>query len=518
MRREFGMAWLVTKRELLDQMRDWRILIPMIVLTAFFPYLMTVAAQVAINYINQYGASLIGQQILPFLMLVVGFFPVTVSLVVALEAFVGEKERGTIEPLLTSPLQDWQLYLGKLMAGTIIPLTVSYIGIMLYLFGLWRQEIAWPNAAYTIQTLALTAVQTVLMVSAAIVVSTQATTVRSANLLASFIVIPVALLIQGESAMMFLGGTNETNNNVLWLAVVGVAIISGLIVRLGLVHFKRENLLGREIDVLNMGWVGKTFWKALSGYETPSGMGRYLSGRWKLFRKVEPDESQIISLPQAIWLDFQGIAAWYRFEIPKTLRKMSTAFWITLVLGIAGLLAAYFYVDGQVSAGSLDAERIDQAKTAIRTSVLGGGFSPTFLFWHNFQAELGIAALGVFSFGVLGLVVYIGNLSLIGGLLAASKIVGLSPVLVFITGILPHGIFELTSIVLISSAILYTGVELVTPKDGRTIGEAFILSFADLLKIFFGVCVPLLIVAALVEGWITPGIYDRYIQEALPIK
>jgi uncharacterized membrane protein SpoIIM required for sporulation/ABC-type transport system involved in multi-copper enzyme maturation permease subunit len=518
MRQQFGMAWLVTKREMLDQMRDWRILVPMIVLTAFFPYLMTVAAQVAINYINQYGASLIGQQILPFLMLVVGFFPVTVSLVVALEAFVGEKERGTIEPLLTSPLADWQLYIGKLMAGTIIPLTVSYIGIALYLFGLWRQEIAWPNVSYTIQTLALTAVQTVLMVSAAIVISTQATTVRSANLLASFIVIPAALLVQGESAMMFLGGTNGTNNNILWLAVLGVAIISGLTVRLGLVHFKRENLIGREIDILNMSWVAQTFWRAFSGSETAPALWRFLMGRWKLLRGAVPAESEMLPLQEALWLDFQGLGVWYRSEVPKTLRKMSTAIWITLALGIVGLLVAYFYVDTQVSAGNLNAEKINQAKIAVRDAVLKAGISPQFLFWHNFQAELGITALGLFSFGVLGLVAYIGNFSLIGGVLAASKIVGVSPLLVFATGILPHGVFELTSIILASSAVLYIGVEVVTPKDGRTIGEAFIISLADLSKILFGVCVPLLIVAALVESWITPRIFVHYLGNVLPIK
>ncbi len=232
MKQKFGMAWLVTKREMVDQMRDWRILVTMILLTAFFPYLMTVTARFGINYLNQFGATIIGQQILPFLMLVVGFFPVTVSLVVALEAFVGEKERGTIEPLLTSPLEDWQLYLGKLMAGIIIPLSVSYLGIALYFFGLWRENISWPDASYTIQTLALTAVQTVLMVSAAIVVSTQSTTVRSANLLASFIVIPVALLVQGESGMMF-----SKTNDVLWFAVIGLAIVAALTVLLGLVHF-----------------------------------------------------------------------------------------------------------------------------------------------------------------------------------------------------------------------------------------------------------------------------------------
>jgi len=104
--KRFDLAWLVAKRELIDQMRDWRILLPMIILTLFFPYLMNVAARYTIDYVNQFGANLIAERLLPFLILVVGFFPVTVSLVVALESFVGEKERGTIEPLLSSPLED----------------------------------------------------------------------------------------------------------------------------------------------------------------------------------------------------------------------------------------------------------------------------------------------------------------------------------------------------------------------------------------------------------------------------
>lgn len=512
MRTQFGMAWLIARRELVDQLRDWRVLIPMIVLTAFFPYLMTVAAQTAISYINQYGAELIGERLLPFLILVVGFFPVTVSLVVALEAFVGEKERGTIEPLLTSPMADWHLYMGKLMAGTIVPLVVSYIGIALYMFGLWRQGINWPEAGFTIQTLALTAVQTVLMVSAAIVISTQSTTVRAANLLASFIVIPVALLIQGESALMFWG-----TNQVLWLAVLGVAIMSGLLVRLGLVHFKRENLLGREIDMLNLNWVGATFWKAFSGSDAQSGFGRYLIGRWKLLRKDGSAADAPLSLGQALVQDLSGLVAWYRIEIPRTLRKMSTALSLTVLIGLIALLAAYFYVDSQVPA-SLNAGRIAEARLAIRDSLLNQGLSPRFLFLHNLEAELGISALGIFSFGVLGMIVYIGNFSLIGGLLGASKAVGVSPLMVFLTGILPHGIFELSSIILVSAAVLYAGVELVTPKGGRTIGEAFIVSLADLLKIFLGVCIPLLVIAALVEGWVTPWIFDYYLGGVLKIQ
>jgi hypothetical protein len=92
----------------------------------------------------------------------------------------------------------------------------------------------------------LTFAHAVLMVSSAIVISVQATTIRSANLLASFVVVPVAFLLQGETILIFWG-----NEDVLWYAIVGVTLLASLLVRLGLSHFRREYLLGREIDTLN---------------------------------------------------------------------------------------------------------------------------------------------------------------------------------------------------------------------------------------------------------------------------
>ena len=139
MRHDWKHIWLVASRELRDQMRDWRIIFPMIALTVFFPFLMMMTARFAVEFVNKYGAGLVGERMVPFLLMVVGFFPVTVALVVALEAFVGEKERGTIEPLLSSPLADWHLYLGKLLAGTVFPLIAAYLGISVYLFGLWSE-------------------------------------------------------------------------------------------------------------------------------------------------------------------------------------------------------------------------------------------------------------------------------------------------------------------------------------------------------------------------------------------
>ncbi|MCX6067855.1 MAG: stage II sporulation protein M [Chloroflexi bacterium] len=512
--KRFDQAWLVAKRELIDQMRDWRILLPMIILTLFFPYLMNVAAKSTVTYVNQYGANLIAERLLPFLILVVGYFPVTVSLVVALEAFVGEKERGTIEPLLTSPLADEHLYLGKLMAGTIVPLTVSYIGIALYMGGLLWQGIKWPEWGFIAQTLALTAVQTLLMVSAAIVISTQSTTVRAANLLASFIVIPVALLIQGESALMFWG-----TNDVLWLAVLGVAIMSALIIRLGIVHFKRESLLGREIDMLNLGWVWQTFRKALTGTDQPSGLTRYLVSAWKRRRG---EEAETFSFREALWLDWNGILRWYREDVALSLRRLAPSFWITLGIGLIAVLAAYLYVDSSLPvAATLSDETLEQSLKTIRAFLVEGdsiGISTGMLFWHNLRAELVIMALGAFSFGVLSIVVYVANFALIGAVLGAVRIVGISPWLIFVSGILPHGIVELPSIILLSAAVFHMGLRLVTPEEGHSIGETMIITFADVIKILLAVCIPLLIIAALIEANITPRLLIATIGRSLDLK
>ena len=108
-------VYIIARREIRDQLRDWRIILPVLALTVFFPFLMNFTANQAIGFVQDYGANLIGERFVPFLLMIVGFFPITTSLVMALESFVGEKERGSIEPLFNAPVLDWQLYLGKLM-------------------------------------------------------------------------------------------------------------------------------------------------------------------------------------------------------------------------------------------------------------------------------------------------------------------------------------------------------------------------------------------------------------------
>jgi len=471
---QIRLAWLVAFRELRDQLRDWRIIFPMFILTICLPFLADFGAQAAMSFAQKYGTPLIAERLVPFLLLVVGFFPVTVSLVIALEAFVGEKERGSIEPLLSSPLKDWQLYLGKLIAATVTPLVTAYIGISVYLFGLYLQHIPFPDATRMAQTLSLTTIQAVLMVSGAILISTQATSVRAANLMASFIVIPMALLIQGESVLLFWG-----NNLALWLAVAGVAVLTALLIRMGVAHFQREALLGHEIDVLNIRWIWRTFWKDFRG-------------------------------------DAKTIAGWFRVEVRGTLRKQLPAILLTLVSGLAASVAGYIWL-------TLNAEKVTaNLSTGDLSGILASGLGApqttslhlTFpLIWgHNVQAIGIILFFGLFSFGVLGSLIYLLNMGIIGAALALAKALGYSPLMIAVAGILPHGIFELPGLILASAAILYIGAALVTPRYSRTLGEVLIEALADWMRIGLGLVLPLLTIAAAIETWVTPVLLSSVLK------
>ncbi|HMB24685.1 MAG TPA: ABC transporter permease subunit, partial [Anaerolineales bacterium] len=133
MQRNFSAIWMVARREFIDQFRDWRIVAPMLILVSVFPFIADDTTRIAVNFMNRYGGEVILGHLIPFVVLVIGFFPLSFTLVVALESFVGEKERGTIEPLLSSPLEDSHMYLGKLLVGITTPLAFSYASIGIYL-------------------------------------------------------------------------------------------------------------------------------------------------------------------------------------------------------------------------------------------------------------------------------------------------------------------------------------------------------------------------------------------------
>ncbi|NSW53605.1 MAG: stage II sporulation protein M [Anaerolineae bacterium] len=462
-RRELHPAWVVTRREVRDQFRDWRVIIPIVVLTAFFPYLMNFTVSQILDFVAQYGGEIIGERMIPFLLMIVGFFPISVSLVISLDTFVGEKERGSIEPLLDTPLKNWQLYLGKLLSSTVPPLLGSYLGMGVYLAGLALRGITLPEPAVILIIFTLTTVQALMMVSGAVVVSVQATSVRAANLLASFIIIPSALLIQVESVLMFWGRSVQ----ILWWFVLGLVILSFLLIRAGLSHFQREKLLGREIDVLNFKWILRTFWQALTG------------------KARNPSE-------------------WFRISVRPALREMRTAVWCVSALGMVALIVGWNLVKKLDFAIPIDSvQGLNQNLQSMLDLAFFSGASIVMIWLQNLRAVLLTGVLGFLTFGVAGTLPLFATMTLVGYLVHLLNLGGI-PMLYLLMMLLPHGLFEIPGLVIGTGAIVHAAAKIITPSNEQTIGEVWLQALAFWLKIILGVCLPLLLIAAVVEAWITP--------------
>ena len=59
MRRNWDAIWLVARREFQDQFRDWRIVVPMFLMVAIFPFVADNTTRQAVNFMNRFGGDLI---------------------------------------------------------------------------------------------------------------------------------------------------------------------------------------------------------------------------------------------------------------------------------------------------------------------------------------------------------------------------------------------------------------------------------------------------------------------------
>ena len=77
MRRNLQAIWMIARREFVDQFRDWRIVVPMLLLVSLFPFIADDTTRQAIRFMNRYGGDLILDNLIPFVVLVIGFFPLS---------------------------------------------------------------------------------------------------------------------------------------------------------------------------------------------------------------------------------------------------------------------------------------------------------------------------------------------------------------------------------------------------------------------------------------------------------
>jgi len=480
-RSRLSTALIITRRELRDSLRDWRIVVPILILTLIFPFLMDFTATTARNFVLRYGGAnaIIAEQLNPFLLMIVGFFPISFSLVIALETFVGEKERNSLEPLLATPISDSELYMGKMLAALLLPLMASYLGITVYLVGLGVTLNWLPALPLLGQVLLLTTAEGLVMVSGAVVISSQTTSVRAANLLASFVIIPMALLIQFESVLMF-----WRQYDVIWWVIGGLLVVDLLLVRKGMRTFNREEILSREMDDLNLRTLRRDFW------------GYFLR---------PPSQATQRNLTVPARLDLLRI---YTKDIPTLVKAEWLPTVVVSVVLVAGsLLGGYYASLYPFPEGTVQLDRLPINAFENLPNV---GFLPRFstlgIFFNNIRAIALAALLGIISFGALALILLMIPLTLVGFFTVEVSLLGYSPWVFVAAFLLPHGIIELPAAIIGTAFALRMGAALVSPPMGLDVGQGFLLVLANFCKIFLFLVAPLLLIAAFIEVNITPQI------------
>jgi len=233
-------ADLVARRDLRDATSELRLILAMVALTLAIP----LGSAIGIRALAYFGG---GTAVVDRLAVVGAFFvvfiPASFSLVLALEAFVGERERTTLEVLLSTPLKETEIYVGKVSAVLAVSLGLCYGGLLVYCIGLF------PGLGYfplgVLVALALSTIcQVAAMVAGAVIISLNAQTMRAANVMASFIILPMSVVLQAEAALILLG-----RPEFLWGFAALMIALAVVLLRMGLAGFSREALLAREVGL-----------------------------------------------------------------------------------------------------------------------------------------------------------------------------------------------------------------------------------------------------------------------------
>ena len=180
--------------------------------------------------------------------LVIILLPIMLPVMIAADSIVGEKERHTLVPLLSTPLTDGELLRGKILTALIPGLLVAYGNLILAVFMvngivfilapqlLW----VWPRPLSLIQSILTPLLFCFLAVEIMVILSGRANTVYEAYQTGGVLIVPA--MVFGFSA--FLEGTGID----WWIFIIGTIIIvllNLILYRIAVRLFNRDELITR---------------------------------------------------------------------------------------------------------------------------------------------------------------------------------------------------------------------------------------------------------------------------------
>ncbi|HEX2646000.1 MAG TPA: stage II sporulation protein M, partial [Candidatus Dormibacteraeota bacterium] len=367
------------------------------------------------------------------------FIPASFSLVLALESFVGERERTTLEVLLSTPLREAEIYAGKVAAVLGVSLALCYGGLLVYCL------VTFPGLGYfpvlILLALALSTIcQVAAMVAGAVIISLNARTMRAANVMASFIILPMSVVLQVEAALILLGRAD-----LLWGFALLMILIAIVLLRMGFSGFSREALLARDAGL-----------------------------RGPLRRAARALRSSLTTRPGLLQL------VWMR-RAPMLIA--AAGFPVGALVGyIAGSTRAVPNAVVRPVLSSL-------VHSAGDNSQLGAVIA---IFSHNLFAFLLVAVLAIMTAGLSGFLLTFAPGFLLG--FAAA----LSSWTLALTGIVPNGIVEVPAAIIAGGLAIQIGAAAIHMDSSGGWGSRVLVAVADYVRALRWL-VPALAVAAVLE-------------------
>jgi uncharacterized membrane protein SpoIIM required for sporulation/ABC-type transport system involved in cytochrome c biogenesis permease component len=489
-RSSLSRALIVTRRELKDILKDWRVVTPVVILVVVLPFVLASVLSGYSDYlVKQLTDATYYEKVLPFSMLAIGFLPMSFCLVIALETFVGEKERNSLEALMSVPLTDMELYMGKYIAAVIPTLIASITASpMFWLFmSLNGEELPIP-LELALTFMALNGTQAFVMVAGALLVSTHSTSVRAANIMASFIILPMSIIVQLEAVLLLFDLKQG-----MYFLLAALLIVLIIMFRAGVRIFNREDIVAREGDNFTFKSLLRSF-----GYyfvRTPyEAMANKKTGqKWSIWRFYTKD------IPQIIWLN-----RWTSLIIfGSMIVAIGIGYWISGWEQL-GFLRNNPEISGSVQPGVTIPLCEPRAQEAL--NLVGfGEITWQRIFLQNVLATGFFGGLGLLTLGISGILILMVSVGPAGGIAGFLSQWGVNPLPLLVGFLLPHGIIELPVVIIGIAAGMTLGLSLIAPPKGLNIGQSFQLAFVNYIKIQ-GFIIPLLFVAAIIEANFTASI------------
>jgi len=237
-------TWLIARRQIGEAVRDRSTLIMSGFFLAFQTVLVLISVGPALQDHTLTGLSNAGV-LMAFFLLFVGLLPATPAVGIASGVFAGDKERGSLTPLLVTPASNTAIFAGKVLGAILPALTYAAIGILVYfaeislLYG--PDKLALLPTGFSVLIVLLIPAIVLFGTALASMLSSRVRTFQSAQNYSSIILVVLWL---GLGALFFLARAWG-----LWAfasAGIGVYVVAVLLIMLSAATWRREEVMARQ--------------------------------------------------------------------------------------------------------------------------------------------------------------------------------------------------------------------------------------------------------------------------------